>query len=103
MTSTYQRRQQLHSSRDQNSQFDRNSGLVFSETTVLAPPLRPNISDMSKRLRGEHAKTGATGAASLEDMCIHVLLAHATCLTQESLQGLPWTIGRRLWKEIDKR
>ncbi|KAI9670211.1 MAG: hypothetical protein M1831_006424 [Alyxoria varia] len=100
MASTYHYRP---SPRDQYSHFDRNSGLVFSETTIPARPSRLKMSDMSKRLRKEHPRTGATGAASLEDMCIRVLLAHATCLTQESLQGLPWTIGRRLWKEIDKR
>lgn len=52
----------------------------------------------SHRARG--FKSRGLGCASLADMAIRAALMHSRFLTPENLQGVPWSVGKRLWRKL---
>lgn len=82
--------------------YDRDSGLVYNE--VIAPG-GPMTADWVWKTIGS-TREAATfrslgpGCSSLENMAIRCALKNILSITVESLETLPWELGRKLWQRI---
>lgn len=50
--------------------------------------------------RARRFKSRGLGCASLVDTAIRAALLHNRCLTPESLQEVPWSVGELLWRKL---
>lgn len=83
--------------------FDPESGQVFTEYAISAQhasPLRWLLQTRhdAKKLRTHDDKR--TGILSLREICMRLLLQHASNLEAETLQNVPWEFAKKIWDRI---
>ncbi|KAK5942832.1 hypothetical protein PMZ80_005398 [Knufia obscura] len=87
----------------QNTSFDHDSGLVYSEVEVSGSGSHNSwIFDYKTPsiVRARPRLPTATGARPLAHMALIKLGIESQNLTVEALQNLPWSIGERIWQQI---
>ena len=90
------------SQRSKHSTFDRDSGLVYTEVTYRASPVRADWEWKTWGMTTEIAmyRSPGPGCSTLRNMAIRKACLNVTDLTPESFEGLDWQIGRQLWSKI---
>ena len=80
--------------------FDRETGQVYVERIVPAPPRRKldSVDRPSGQIPGPIYP--AVDAPSLVALCLRRLLQHLDALTFDVLESVPMVIGEMLWEQI---
>ena len=77
------------------------SGQVYTETTCASGPMTVDWVWETKGSPQEqgHYRAPGRGSSSLSEMVIRSFLKHSQSLTADSLEDLPWELGRLLWQK----
>ena len=83
--------------------FDQETGQVYLEWIVSAPPRRElgSVDRPSGQIPGPVCQD--VGAPSLVALCLRELLPHLDALTVDVLENVPMIIGKMLWEQIQRQ
>ncbi|KAL9635340.1 MAG: hypothetical protein Q9164_003521 [Protoblastenia rupestris] len=84
-----------------NTNYD-DSGQVYTETTCASGPMPADWVWKTRGSTSEHSRyrSRGRGCSCLFNMAIRSVLTNSYTLAAESLEGLPWELGRKLWQRI---
>ena len=89
------------------TRFGEISGQVYTEHAVPSRRQRSSVdtaklrSFVQSRFRRGRRPDGAPGAPALYDGAMRTFLLNCRDVTLETLQEVPWEIGKRLWEAIE--
>jgi hypothetical protein len=83
--------------------FDPESGQVFTQYAVSARQSFPlqwllQTRNGTRKLRRHDDRR--TGILPLHEICMRLLLQHASSLEAETLQNVPWEFAKKIWNRI---
>ena len=85
-----------------NQTFDWESGLQYTEVLCKAGPMRADWVWKTLGSTSDLAlfRSQGLGCSSLQNMAIRSAAMNVVSLTAESLEDVPWQVGKLLWHRI---
>ena len=82
--------------------FDADSGLVYSEVIARAGPMTAEWQwkSLGSVYEVKTFRTLDNGSASLANIAMRSVVANISSLTFETLNDIPWVIGKQIWQRL---